>query len=172
MFILYMSTREKRCKKLIKKTRKTHKKTKRNVKNNKSNKNNKKYIGGNDSPWLDSSKIDDKEQVCPICLIKFSETPNQALYKTKCNHIFHNNCLAGVCEHKYSDYIETYNNISLPVCPICRTQLDAERGSFQCMDVIVFQNNLFDDDTINKYFSPKIKKIYYAQLGEDYEENV
>lgn len=65
--------------------------------------------------WLDPTQYNPKD-VCSLCLNKFGV--KKAVYKTQCNHVFHNNCLDDYCEHHYG-------NIK---CPICRKTIsDCER---------------------------------------------
>lgn len=161
-----------------KKPKKHCKKTKKNLrsrrfrkrKSAKSKKHNKKYIGGDyEYNWLVFSDLndEDKDNVCSICTGKFSDTQEQVLYKTDCNHIFHNNCLVDVCLHKYNDFQE-HNLFAL--CPICRAELDAGT-SFQCLYITGFKENKLHNKTIQKDCSPKAKKIYYAQDGDDYDDD-
>jgi hypothetical protein len=167
-----MATRKKYTKKNIKKPRrynKTHSKNKQKnrktfIKNKRKNNINKIYFGGNGPDWLNSSQIEDSNEICPICCFEFSKTPNQAIYKTACGHLFHNNCLAGVCEYKYKDYLDTNrSNEKIPVCPICRRILDTDEY-FQCMDVIAFKDKLFDEQSINKYLTDiNVREIYDNQ---------
>jgi hypothetical protein len=58
---------------------------------------------------------------CPICQNEFGTT--QAIFKTPCGHLFHNNCLLSWCDEKGGD-IE---------CPMCRSDI-AE----YCNDVYAF----------------------------------
>ena len=89
------------------------------------------------------------DDICPICLNKFSETPNNAVYTTNCGHHIHNDCLEEVCKQKGEE----------SPCPICRTPL-----SMDCMDVWAFKNKALgnpnkpddaplDDDEINKIYN-------------------
>lgn len=157
-----MATRKKYLKKNTKKRRRLNRKTNKKLKKTKRNK---IYFGGNGGTWLVSSQLEDKDAVCPICHEKFSDTPEKAIYKTVCGHLFHNNCLAQVCEHKYQEYLDTHIQTNLPVCPMCRELLDKDRN-YQCMDVAGFKDKLFDDATINKYLSKEVKEIYEAQPDE------
>jgi hypothetical protein len=56
---------------------------------------------------IDSSQYD-PDDICPICHDNYGTT--KGIYKTECNHIFHNDCLNEYCELKHGE-------IS---CPICR----------------------------------------------------
>jgi len=71
--------------------------------------------------WIDPSQYDPND-ICPICHDNYGTT--QAIYKTKCNHMFHNDCLNGYCE--------MYNGEVL--CPVCRADID-----YGCMDVWAFK---------------------------------
>jgi len=123
-------------KKITNRKRKTQKKERNGRKMTKRHKNNrkfrtrrnKKYSGG--GKWINNKTLSDDE--CPICLNKFSETPELAVYKTDCNHIFHNNCLNRTCitaERAGNDL----------VCPVCRAGLETE-DTRQCTDVWTFRN--------------------------------
>jgi|688.fasta_scaffold439057_2 hypothetical protein len=72
--------------------------------------------------WIDTNEYDEND-VCTICHENYGTT--QAIYKTICNHKFHNNCLNDYCEHKNGDIL----------CPVCRADID-----YACMDVWAFKN--------------------------------
>jgi hypothetical protein len=74
--------------------------------------------------WIDKNQYD-PDEICPICYEKYGTT--QGIYKTNCNHIFHNNCLNEYCEH---------NNGEI-VCPICRADV-----GYTCTDVWAFKEQL------------------------------
>jgi hypothetical protein len=122
--------------------RKTHKKANKRRHNKKTKRNNLFFGGGE---WLtnDELKEDDK---CPICSQEFSETPDQAIYKTNCRHLFHNNCLNAYCNHE-----EKVNNNTRPTCPVCRSDL-----GYACLDVDAFADQYLDASLL----PAKIKEIY------------
>jgi hypothetical protein len=118
------------------KSKKKHKKqkTKKNKKRNKrQSRKNKTFRGG--GRWIDNETIPE-EDICPICFDDFSETPDQAVYKTDCGHVFHNNCLNKVCEINEKSNVE-------PTCPICRADLNTDKSD-QCTDVWAFANKRLD----------------------------
>ena len=83
----------------------------------------KKHIGGGE--WLnnkDESLVENDS--CPICLENFLDTPNQAIYKSECGHIFHNDCMLRVCD----------SDVKNPLCPLCRKPLEND-----CNDVYAFK---------------------------------
>ena len=106
---------------------------------------NKKYLGGGD--WIVNDNLPD-EDICPICHEKFSETPEQAIYKTDCNHVFHNNCLNEICIRSETGGVK-------PTCPICRKELDLN----ECTDLWAFKEGVLDADGLK----PEIKEIYDNQ---------
>jgi hypothetical protein len=106
---------------------------------------NKKYLGGGD--WIVNDNLPD-EDICPICHEKFSETPEQAIYKTDCNHVFHNNCLNEICIRSETGGVK-------PTCPICRKELDLN----ECTDMWAFKEGVLDTDGLK----PEIKEIYDNQ---------
>ena len=57
-------------------------------------------------------KNDNKE--CTICLTEFEKDDDISL--TKCNHVFHNNCIIEWGKYKVTDECKSE-------CPICRTQI-------------------------------------------------
>lgn len=70
----------------------------------------------------------DSNDICPICHENYGTI--QAIFKTPCNHLFHNNCL--------NDYCETYQgNV---VCPVCRSDLN-----YSCTDVWAFKEQALMD---------------------------
>jgi len=118
------------------KSKKKHKKqkTKKNKKRNKrQSRKNKTFRGG--GRWVDNETIPE-DDICPICHEEFSKTPEQAVYKTDCGHVFHNNCLNSMC-------LSNHKNDSSPVCPICRADLNTDKSD-QCTDVWAFANELLD----------------------------
>lgn len=149
--------------------KKYSKKTKRNLRSRKlrkrksvkSNKHNKKYIGGNVINWFTFDELDDKDknEKCPICYLEFSETQEQVLYKTDCNHIFHNDCLVDFCLYKYK-YINEHG--TKPECPSCRAVLDTDK-SLQCLYVTMFKEKKLSSETIDANCSVKAKEIYYDE---------
>lgn len=131
------------------------KKGKRTRKNTRKVRKSYKKRGGGEK-WKTSDEITDKRDVCPICLVEFSETPNKAIYKTDCNHLMHNDCLSEYCEIK-EDVAE---------CPICRASLGD-----QCNDVSEFKDKnlgtpgekgelILPDDIRN---DEKLKNIFLNQ---------
>jgi len=130
----------KHSKKSKKRKSKKRKSKKRNSnKNNKTKRNKRKYKrkrtfrGGGE--WIDNESLPE-EDICPICHEEFSKTPEQAVYKTDCGHVFHNNCLNSMC-------LSNHKNDSIPVCPICRADLNTVKSD-QCTDVWAFANELLD----------------------------
>jgi len=98
----------------------------------------KKYKGG--GTWVDNDTLPEKD-VCPICHEEFSKTPRQAIYKTDCGHLFHNNCLNEVCETNERSNAQ-------PTCPICRRDLYSD-NSDQCTDVWAFANKTLDTNDLD-----------------------
>lgn len=77
--------------------------------------------------WLELNQYN-PDDMCSICHENYGTT--QAIYKTPCNHIFHNNCLNEYCEMYEGDV----------VCPICRSNLGDS-----CMDVWAFKEQSLSD---------------------------
>ena len=73
-------------------------------------------------PWIAPPEYN-SDDICPICQDIFGITT--AVYKTDCNHIFHNNCLLKTCESQ-----------EIPKCPVCRHEL-----GYDCIDVWAFKEN-------------------------------
>jgi len=105
--------------------------------------------GGN---WVNSK--DDvvvEDAMCPICHENFAETPNQAIYKSVCGHVFHNDCMLQVCQLP----------LDKRICPMCRKPLEDD-----CSDVYAFKNKaLVDPDNEEApYFEDiEIQNIYENQ---------
>jgi hypothetical protein len=77
--------------------------------------------------WLSLSKYDHND-ICPMCHENYGTT--QAIFKTPCNHLFHNDCL--------NDYCEAHNgNV---VCPVCRSDL-----GYSCTNVWAFKEGALTD---------------------------
>ena len=94
--------------------------------------------------WLDPSQYDSNDE-CPICYEVYGTT--KGIYKTECNHIFHNDCLNGYCEH-------SNGNI---VCPICRYDIEDA-----CNDVWAFKNHALGNSSGKPMFNGNqhIQHIY------------
>jgi hypothetical protein len=126
------------------KTNRTNKKIR-----NKSKKSKKMYKGG--GKWLNqNNKIVENQEPCPICLEKFRETPNKAIYQSNCGHLFHNDCLLQDCNHNNG------NNS----CPICRSRLGMD-----CMDVYAFNKKALGNQSGEPLFNndQDILQIYNNQ---------
>ena len=118
---------------------------------NKHKKTIKKQNAGGD--WLNSkdSKLIEND-TCPICLEKFADTPDKAIYKTDCGHIFHNDCILEICEQKNGD----------AKCPICRKPLEND-----CNDVYAFKEKVLGrmEKPDEPYFEDsEIQNIYEKQV--------
>ena len=99
--------------------------------------------------WIDSSQYNPHD-TCPICYEKYGT--NNAIYKTDCNHIFHNDCLNEYCEH-------TNGNIT---CPVCRADVgDA------CNAVWAFKEKMLGNESDKPLFdgNPRIMEIYNRIRG-------
>ena len=75
-------------------------------------------------PWLFPPQYNALD-ICPIC--HDSLGTEKGVYKTSCNHIFHNDCLYDLCDRRHDI-----------ICPICRTNL-SEDGT--CDDVFAFKHH-------------------------------
>ena len=139
------------------------------------------YKGGvfTDRTWFLSSEVDAGE-ICPLCLEKFTDSPSKVVYKTSCNHLFHNNCLNDFCKDCKQKYKQ-------PFCPLCRNEreereenglpfnpdFDTENFEIQdCEIVSAFRNKELHnyDDTHNDIETPllfegnpDIKALYDRQ---------
>lgn len=85
--------------------------------------------------WIDTTQYDPMD-ICPICQLKYGK--KKAVYKTECNHVFHNDCL--------NDYCESQGGIIR--CPICRTNLD-----YVCMDVWAFKEHALGENNDSYLFN-------------------
>jgi len=149
-----------RKRKTQKKGRNGRKMTKRNKHSRKfRTRRNKKYSGGGTWIDVDNDNTFNDDDECPICLNRFSETPDLAIYKTDCGHIFHNNCLNRSCitaERAGNDL----------VCPFCRADLETE-DSMQCTDVYAFRNKRLYAPALD----PTNRAIYESQPEVDDDDN-
>ena len=135
------------------KHKRTHKKNSYKKRHHKKSKRAKILIGG--GKWFTYDELPEynKDDGCPLCLESFSTTPNQPIYKTSCNHYFHNNCLNIYCE----DYPERHATDEEPypeaICPICKKKL-----GYDAMDVYAFAENSLDAN-----LSRSVRTLYNAQ---------
>ena len=101
--------------------------------------------------WVNKDHPDLANQsTCPICLDEFSDTPNKAIYKASCGHLFHNNCLLEHCDARHGN----------ADCPICRANLGTD-----CMDVYAFKEKAIDNPEGRPLFDgdEEVLKIYNEQ---------
>ena len=88
------------------------------------------------------------DDICPICHENYGTT--KGIYKTECNHIFHNDCLNEYCELKRGKI----------TCPICRSDVgDA------CMAVWAFKEKALGDDDNLFNGNKHILDIYRNQIS-------
>lgn len=85
--------------------------------------------------WIDTSQYNPND-ICPICHEKYGTA--KAIYKTNCNHIFHNDCLNEYCELQQGEI----------TCPLCR----ADVGNL-CMDVWAFKEHALGNSTGGPLFN-------------------
>ena len=99
--------------------------------------------------WIDTSEYD-RNDMCPICYKEYGTS--EAIYKTRCNHTFHNDCLNGYCEYMDGEI----------VCPICRSDVE-----YACMDVWAFKNHMLGNTTGGPLFNGNehLLEIYNNQRG-------
>ena len=97
--------------------------------------------------WVDPSQYDPDDH-CPICHEDYGIA--QAIYKTPCNHLFHNNCLQDYC-------LIRDDNIT---CPACRSNVE-----YACMDVWAFKTKTLGNPYGNELFhgNQHLLQIYHAQ---------
>ena len=96
--------------------------------------------------WLSPNQYTPNDE-CAICLQSLGTT--QAIFKTPCNHIFHNDCLVTLCDTENGE----------PRCPICRRELGYE----MCLDVDCFKNACLGPNIINSMPS-HARQIYESQI--------
>jgi hypothetical protein len=96
--------------------------------------------------WLAPNKYNPND-LCPICQEQLGT--EQAIYKTPCGHIFHNNCLHDLCEIENGE----------PRCPVCRRELGYE----MCLDVACFKDGCLGPNLINSMPS-NVRLIYESQM--------
>jgi len=100
-------------------------------------------------PWLDKDEYT-PDDLCTICHDTYGTS--QAIYKTNCNHNFHNNCL--------NEYCETYSGEV--VCPVCRSDIE-----YGCMDVWAFKEKALGNPRGEPLFNGNehVTAIYNEQLA-------
>lgn len=105
---------------------------------------------GSAGKWvsLDQYNPDD---ICSICQEPLGT--QQAIYKTPCNHLFHNNCLNQYCEME--GRINPQTGAFTLSCPLCRSNLDENI----CNDVWAFQEKALSAPLPFKN-DPHIVQIY------------
>ena len=94
----------------------------------------------------------DRNDICGVCNIKFYDTPDKAIYKTNCNHLFHNDCLNKLCEE---------NNGEL-MCPTC------QQDNIDCMSIWAFKNKRLGNPNGERPVgleSDEIFEVYNEETG-------
>jgi hypothetical protein len=94
--------------------------------------------------WLAQNEYN-PVNLCPICQEQLGT--EQAIYKTPCGHIFHNDCLDDLCNIENGE----------PKCPVCRRQLDYN----MCMNVYCFREECLAPNIVNSMPS-NVQIIYYG----------
>ena len=112
---------------------------------------------------IEQGKITDDAD-CPLCLQKFTDTRDQAIYRSGCCKVlFHNDCLLSMCERKdREDKVQTQRRIAgqefrdiITNCPICRfDNIDSE-----CTDVYAFRRKELGDPNDAPVFTKLSKHI-------------
>jgi len=102
--------------------------------------------------WV-NVKLVNKNRKCKICEKKFKNTPTSAIYRTSCNHFFHNNCLL--------DYCDMNDDEGNTPCPICEESLE-----LSCVDVWAFKNQ----ELTTGLYDPEIIDIYNSQGRDVYPQ--
>jgi len=97
--------------------------------------------------WVDDTEYTPSE-ICTLCDKPYGSS--QAIFKTPCNHLFHNNCL--------NKYCEEYKNNE---CPVCGKDI-----GYSCTDVMAFKDKVLGNDKGPLFEgNDKILKIYNDQEG-------
>jgi hypothetical protein len=94
--------------------------------------------------WLTQNEYN-PSNLCPICQEPLGT--EQAIYKTVCGHIFHNNCLDDLCNIENGE----------PKCPVCRRELDYN----MCMNVYCFREECLAPNIVDSMPS-NVQIIYYG----------
>jgi hypothetical protein len=98
--------------------------------------------------WVDDNEYNPTDK-CPICQDDYGKT--EAIFKTRCNHLFHNNCLYDYC-------VKNRGNIK---CPVCRSDI-----GYACTDVAGFKEKFLGNPDGSPLFegNKHILDIYDAQV--------
>ena len=118
----------------------------------KRNNSKKKSKRGGGKVWKTYKEVD-SDEVCPICLEKYVDTPTQAIYKTWCGHLFHNDCLHSYCEL----------NEEGTQCPICKRHIQDDKHQ-NCMDVWAFKTKSLSLEDNTELLPEDMAKIYNDQI--------
>ena len=118
----------------------------------KRNNSKKKSKRGGGQVWKTYKEVADPAEYCSICHETYVDTPTQAIYKTWCGHLFHNDCLNSYCDI----------NGETTKCPLCRKPIQ-DIGHQNCMDVWAFKTKSLSEDNID--LQPEdMAKIYNDQI--------
>jgi|GEM_PF-4408122 len=99
--------------------------------------------------WVSPNQYDPTD-TCPICYEEYGLA--QAVYKTSCGHLFHNDCL--------NAHFEAHNPYMNPTCPVCRSDVPNAN-----MDVWAFKNKALGSRPGHELFNgdEHLIQIYNAQ---------
>ena len=88
---------------------------------------------GSSGKWVSLTQYN-PDEICSICQEPLGT--QQAIYKTPCNHLFHNNCLNQYCEME--GRMDPQTGTFTLSCPLCRSNLDENI----CNDVWAFREKV------------------------------
>ena len=101
--------------------------------------------------WLTYGNVD-RNDICQICNQKFYDTPDKAIYKTNCNHLFHNSCLNNLCEENNGDL----------TCPTCH------QDNIDCMSIWAFEKQALGNPNANRpagVEDDEVFEVYNKETG-------
>lgn len=110
-------------------------------------------------PWLNPTQYA-PDDICAFCKSELGIT--EAIYKTPCNHTFHNDCFAEFCEMHNGD-------IS---CPVCNINLGGDFDYYPCMETLGFKERILGRADGSPLFTDKHVLAIYNRVPPELQQPI
>jgi hypothetical protein len=121
-----------------------------------------------ESQGIDSDAYSCQEDVCPICIIPFTNFSNNDIFTTSCNHNFCKICISEITKNK----IRISENKLCFNCPLCRKNVDSRLFNYtnplSYVELLtpIFKEWSFDESKIIDILERKTIEYQYSCLSQ------